>query len=65
MGQNCQPAAGALGPVAGHARLGGMGVRSVLDESPGKAMEYVWQTDLTLTLPLRWAGSLSLRSRKP
>jgi hypothetical protein len=64
MGQNRYPAAGALGPVTGHARLDGMRRRVILDESPGKPMECIWQTDLTLTLSLRWADSLSLRSGK-
>ena len=42
MGQNRYPAAGALGPVTGHACLGGMGPPVILDESPGKPMEYIW-----------------------
>ena len=64
MGQNRDPAAGALGPVTGHACLGGMGPPVILDESPGKPMEYIWRTELTLTLSLRRPDSLSLRSRK-
>ena len=42
MGQNRYPAAGALGPVTGHACLGGMARRVILDESPGNTMEYIW-----------------------
>jgi hypothetical protein len=41
-----------------------MGRQIVLDVSPGKPMEYIWQAELTLTLSLRWADGVSLRSRK-
>jgi hypothetical protein len=34
MGQNRHPAAGALEPVPGHARLSGMRHQIILDESP-------------------------------
>jgi|HubBroStandDraft_2_1064218.scaffolds.fasta_scaffold38343_4 hypothetical protein len=64
MGQNRYPAAGALRPVTDDARLGWMGRQIVLDVSPGKPMEYIWQAELTLTLSLRWADGVSLRSRK-
>jgi hypothetical protein len=43
MGQNHYPATGALGPVTGDARLGGVGrARFILDKSPGRPMEYIW-----------------------
>ena len=64
MGQNCHPAAGALGRLPARPARTGWGARFIPDESLGKPMEYIWQTDLTFTLSLRWADSLSLRSRK-
>jgi hypothetical protein len=42
MGQNRYPGAGALRLVAGYACLGRMGRPVILDESPGKPMEYIW-----------------------